>query len=117
MTDSNRNKGIVMYNDPPATAPTVRAWGLSCTFGSGETLTVALNNVGIELYPGQLALLMGPSGSGKSTLLAVLSGLLRPDEGKVLSLERDVWSMTERQREDFRLRHCGFIFQGYNLFP
>ena len=62
-------------------SPTLKAWGLTRTFGSGETLTVALRNVGIELYPGQLAMLMGPSGSGKSTLLAVLSGLLQPDEG------------------------------------
>ncbi len=47
-------------------------------------LTYALSDVSIDLYPGQLALLMGPSGSGKSTLLAVLSGLLQPDAGKVL---------------------------------
>ena len=59
---------------------------------------------------------MGPSGSGKSTLLAVLSGLLL-DSGKVLSLGVDVWSLPEKQQEAFRLRHVGFIFQGYNLFP
>jgi putative ABC transport system ATP-binding protein len=59
---------------------------------------------------------MGPSGSGKSTLLAALSGLLRPDAGRVLALGQDLWSMGEAQRERFRLRHCGFIFQGYNLF-
>ncbi len=60
---------------------------------------------------------MGPSGSGKSTLLAVLSGLLQPSSGQVLALGEDLWRMTERQRERFRLRHVGFIFQGYNLFP
>jgi len=104
-----------MYNEP--TTPTLKAWGLTRSFGEGQTMTMALRNVGIELYPGQLALLMGPSGSGKSTLLAVLSGLLHPDEGKVLALEHDLWAMTERQRENFRLKYCGFIFQGYNLFP
>src|SRR5580704_15782514 len=98
-------------------SPTLRAWGLTRTFGTGETLTVALRSVGIELYPGQLAMLMGPSGSGKSTLLAVLSGLLHPNEGRVLALDHDLWKMSERQREAFRLRYCGFIFQGYNLFP
>src|SRR5271157_683334 len=97
--------------------PTLKAWGLTRTFGMGETMTVALRSVGIELYPGQLAMLMGPSGSGKSTLLAVLSGLLHPNEGRVLALDHDLWNMSERQREEFRLRYCGFIFQGYNLFP
>jgi putative ABC transport system ATP-binding protein len=106
-----------MYHDGVLTAPTLKAWDLCRSFGTGEMRTEALRDVGIELYPGQLALLMGPSGSGKSTLLAVLSGLLHPDSGRVLALDQDLWAMTERQREDFRLRHCGFIFQGYNLFP
>ena len=61
-----------MFNDGPTPEPTLRAWGLNRTFGSGETLTAALRDVSVEVYPGQVALLMGPSGSGKSTLLAVL---------------------------------------------
>jgi len=75
----------------------------------------------MDLYRGQLVLLMGPSGSGKSTLLAIMSGLLQPDSGQVLVRDggklRDMWTMTAREREHYRLRHCGFIFQGYNLFP
>ena len=97
--------------------PTMKAWGLTRSFGSGDTKTYALRNVGLELYPGQIALLMGPSGSGKSTLLAVLSGLLHPDSGTVMVLDQDLWGMTERQREAFRLQYFGFVFQGYNLFP
>jgi putative ABC transport system ATP-binding protein len=106
-----------MYNDGSMPAATLKAWGLTRTFGVGDMLTYALSDVRIELYPGQLALLMGPSGSGKSTLLAVLSGLLKPDSGKVVALGQDMWSLSETQREDFRLHNCGFIFQGYNLFP
>jgi putative ABC transport system ATP-binding protein len=89
---------------------------LTRVFGQGETRTVALNNVSISLNRGQVSLLMGPSGSGKSTLLAVLSGLLHPDSGQVLVLGNDLWKMSEVQRERFRLKHFGFIFQGYNLF-
>ena len=59
---------------------------------------------------------MGPSGSGKSTLLAILSGLLHPDDGQVLTLGQDLWAMSEKERERFRLLNYGFIFQGYNLF-
>ena len=106
-----------MYIDEGSAAPTLKAWGLTKTFGTGDVMTTALRDVSIELYPGQLALLMGPSGSGKSTLLAALSGLLRPDAGRVLSLDHDVWAMSEKQREQFRRKYCGFIFQGYNLFP
>src|SRR5947209_18730252 len=98
-------------------APTMKAWGLTRSYGAGEMKVFALRNVSIELYPGQLALMMGPSGSGKSTLLAVLSGLLQPDAGKVLALGKDLWATTETGRENCRLQYCGFIFQGYNLFP
>ena len=62
--------------------PTLRGHCLTRSFGAGETKTVALHEVSLDLYPGQIAMLMGPSGSGKSTLLAVLSGLLRPDCGR-----------------------------------
>src|ERR1700730_17666185 len=110
-----------MYNEGVLSAPTLKAWGLTKSFGTGDVMTTALRDVGIELYPGQLALLMGPSGSGKSTLLAILSGLLEPDSGQVLAEDegrvRRVWSMAQKEREDFRLRTTGFIFQGYNLFP
>jgi len=99
------------------TAP-LRGLHLTRTFGQGETLTVALDDVSLDVGAGQLALLMGPSGSGKSTLLAVLSGLLHPDPGpgQVLALGHDIWAMSDTERERFRLANCGFIFQGYNLF-
>lgn len=103
--------------EDPTSAPVLEARHLIRGFGEGDTRTVAVNDVSLELYPGQMTLLMGPSGSGKSTLLAVLSGLLHPESGKVFSLGNDLWAMSDRQRERFRLRHCGFIFQGYNLFP
>ena len=79
-----------MYNDGTIPEPTLRGWNLTRCYGSGETQTCALSDVSIDLYPGQLALLMGPSGSGKSTLLAVLSGLLKPDTGKVETLGKDL---------------------------
>jgi putative ABC transport system ATP-binding protein len=96
--------------------PALQGWNLTRTFGQGETQTTALKDVSLDLVSGQIALLMGPSGSGKSTLLAALSGLLRPDSGKVFALGQDLWALSDRDRERFRLRHCGFIFQGYNLF-
>jgi len=86
------------------------------SFGDGDTRAVAVSQASIDLQSGEIALLMGPSGSGKSTLLAILSGLKRPDSGQVLALNQDLWTMSDKQRERFRLEHFGFIFQGYNLF-
>ena len=97
--------------------PILQGVRLVRAFGEGEKKTLALRDVSIRLERGQVGLLMGPSGSGKSTLLAVLSGLLKPDQGRVVGLGQDLWAMSEQEREKFRLRHCGFTFQGYNLFP
>ncbi len=101
----------------PHDTPALTARRLTHAYGKGEARVFALRDVNLDLEAGQIALLMGPSGSGKSTLLSVISGLLRPDAGTVAALGRDLWAMSERQREHFRLRHFGFIFQGYNLFP
>ena len=102
--------------DDSLSTPALQGVHLSRSFGHGETRTTVLHDVSIELFSGQITLLMGPSGSGKSTLLAILSGLLHPDSGRVLALGQDMWTLSDQDRERFRLRHCGFIFQGYNLF-
>jgi len=97
--------------------PTLTAKHLTRSFGSGDNKTFALKDAGINLYPGELSLLMGPSGSGKSTLLAVISALLHPDEGTVIAQGQAIWELSEDELERFRLEHCSYIFQGYNLFP
>jgi putative ABC transport system ATP-binding protein len=96
---------------------TLKSRHVTLSYGKGETQTTALREVSLDLHRGQMTLLMGPSGSGKSSLLSVLSGLQRPDSGKVFVLGEDIWALSDRDRERFRLRHFGFIFQGYNLFP
>jgi putative ABC transport system ATP-binding protein len=95
----------------------LHATNLMRAFGSGANRTQALRGVSLAIEPGEVVLVMGPSGSGKSTLLAVLSGLLAPDSGQVLARDEDIWRLSPRARKQFRLAHCGFVFQGYNLFP
>ena len=107
----------VTVEGPDSRVPTLVTEDVVKGFGQGETRSLALQGVSIELYGGQMSLLMGPSGSGKSTLMAVASGLLRPDAGQVFALGEDLWAMDEAELERFRLRHFGFIFQGNNLFP
>ncbi len=109
------------HSPAPLVVPTetvmLSATGLTRGFGDGAARSLALKGVSLELYSGEIVLLMGPSGSGKTTLLAILSGLLRPDEGQVYALGENLWTRSERDMEQFRLKHCSFVFQGCNLFP
>ena len=93
------------------------ARGLLKAFKSGRSQIEVLKRVDFEASHGELSLVMGPSGSGKSTLMACMSGLLRPDEGHVSALGQPLWQLSEGKIDRFRLDHCGFVFQGFNLFP
>lgn len=96
---------------------TILATQIKKGFGEGRKRQEVLDVRAFAACKGELVFLKGPSGSGKSTLLAILSGLLRPDAGDVWLLGQPLWELTEPEREAFRLRHCGFIFQAFNLFP
>jgi putative ABC transport system ATP-binding protein len=95
----------------------VTAEGLTKRFKTGRAHVTVLDQVDFEARPGEVTMVMGPSGSGKSTLIAALSGLMRPDDGNVCALGADLWSRKASRIDRFRLDHCGFIFQGFNLFP
>jgi putative ABC transport system ATP-binding protein len=100
---------------------TLRGIHLTRTFGDGQSVSTAVDEVSLALHSGEFALLMGPSGSGKTTLLSMMSGLLHPTSGKVLSRDGDdlidIWALDDREREKYRLHNCGYVFQGFNLFP
>src|SRR5690606_31408455 len=96
----------------------LEAKGLVKRFKSGRSYVEVLKGVDFDARHGDLTMVMGPSGSGKSTLIAALSGLLRPEEGRVDALDvDDLWKLSGGKIDKFRLDHCGFIFQGFNLFP
>jgi putative ABC transport system ATP-binding protein len=92
------------------------ATGLSKRFKTGRSYIEVLKNVDFDALHGDVTMVMGPSGSGKSTLVAALSGLLKPDKGQVTALGEEIWSYRSGRIDKFRLDHCGFIFQGFNLF-
>ena len=72
---------------------------------------VALENVSIEVFPGELVCILGPSGCGKTTLLRVIAGLEEQNVGQVFLKGTDISRMPTSQRE------CGIVFQSYALFP
>ncbi len=100
-----------------STQPALVARGLTKRFKTGRTHIEVLKSVDFEALHGDVTMVMGPSGSGKSTLIASLSGLLKPDAGVVSAMGEDLWSYKPNRIDRFRLDHCGFIFQGFNLFP
>ena len=96
----------------------IEAKALVKRFKSGKAWVEVLKGVDFDARHGDLTMVMGPSGSGKSTLIAALSGLLRPEEGRVDTLDvDDLWKLSPGRIDRFRLENCGFIFQGFNLFP
>lgn len=91
--------------------------GVSKTYDEGAVGASALSGVDIEVRRGEVSFLVGPSGSGKTTLLSIMGCILRPTTGRVEILGRDITALDERALPDIRLRHIGFVFQGFNLFP
>jgi len=91
------------------------------TYQMGEVSVHALRGASLELFQGELSVLLGASGSGKSTLLNILGGLDTPTQGQVLyqgkELSLDLSQATEAQLTDYRRFHVGFVFQFYNLIP
>ena len=93
------------------------ATDLTKLFGEGEAKVTAVNKVGLVAHFGEMLFIVGPSGSGKTTLLSMISGILRPNAGKVTVKGADIWTLNNDQLADFRLNTIGFVFQDYHLFP
>ena len=94
-----------------------RARGLTKVYRMGEVEVPALRGIDLDLYAGELVVLLGPSGSGKSTLLNILGGLDTPTAGEVYYLDHQLTGAGERALTQFRREHVGFVFQFYNLIP
>jgi putative ABC transport system ATP-binding protein len=86
-------------------------------FGTGDTRTLALRGVNLEICAGQMTLLVGPSGCGKTTLISIIAGLLNPTAGEVTVLGEPLHRMSNSRLVAFRGKEIGFVFQQYNLLP
>jgi putative ABC transport system ATP-binding protein len=91
--------------------------GVTKEFGTGDTKTVALADINLELPYGELVLLVGPSGCGKTTLISVVAGLLDATRGEAEVLGQNLTRMGNGRKVRFRGDNIGFVFQQYNLLP
>ncbi|MDP5279863.1 ABC transporter ATP-binding protein [Sphingomonas sp. DG1-23] len=118
----DRLRRSLATRSPPAVPPArsdiaLAGHAISKSLGKGRARSQVLTSVDFTARRGEITMLTGPSGSGKSTLLAILSGLLLPDSGSVQALGIELGSLSTAQCDRFRLRNCGFVFQGFNLSP
>ncbi len=90
---------------------------LTKVYEMGEVKVHALRGVDLDLYEGELVVMLGPSGSGKSTLLNILGGLDTATSGTVEYRGRALSKATEQELTEYRRFHVGFVFQFYNLIP
>jgi putative ABC transport system ATP-binding protein len=91
--------------------------GLTKVYGMGSAEVRALTGVDLDLYKGELVVLLGPSGSGKTTLLNNLGGLDVPTSGELLYRNVDLTQASEAELTLYRRNTVGFVFQFYNLIP
>jgi putative ABC transport system ATP-binding protein len=100
-----------------AAPPAIALRGVTKEFGTGDTKTLALADVDLELPYGELVLLVGPSGCGKTTLISVVAGLLDATRGEAEVLGENLTRMRGGRKVRFRGDNIGFVFQQYNLLP
>ncbi len=99
-------------------APLFRARGITKVYNPGTEAEVrALDGIDLDLFDGELAVLLGASGSGKSTLLNIIGGLDSPTDGALFFRELELSGADDRELTLYRRRVTGFVFQWYNLIP
>ncbi|MCU0665007.1 MAG: ABC transporter ATP-binding protein [Myxococcota bacterium] len=95
----------------------LRASGVTKVYGIGAVAVQALRGVDLELFRGELLVILGPSGSGKSTLLNVIGGLDAPTGGSLRYEDHELVGASDKLLTHYRRAHVGFVFQFYNLIP
>ena len=87
------------------------------TYGSGASEVFALRGVDLDVYEGELLMLVGPSGCGKTTFISVVTALLTADSGECDVLGKDLNTLSSGQKVQLRAKSFGFVFQAFNLLP
>jgi putative ABC transport system ATP-binding protein len=91
--------------------------GLTKTYGKGDAVVRALDNVDIAFESGRFSAVMGPSGSGKSTLMHCMAGLDTPTSGRTFVGGLEISRLDDAGLTQMRRDRVGFVFQSFNLIP
>jgi putative ABC transport system ATP-binding protein/lipoprotein-releasing system ATP-binding protein len=90
---------------------------LTKCFWDGQAMIKAVNNVSFSIKRGEFVSIVGHSGSGKTTLLSLIGGLIKPDFGRVIINNKDIWTLKDRELSRLRNQKIGFVFQFPSLIP
>ena len=97
--------------------PLIRVKNVRKIYRMGDERVVALDNISLEIYKGEIVCFLGTSGSGKSTFLNLVAGLEKPTRGEIYIGNIPIHKLNEEQVTLFRQKNIGFIFQAYHLMP
>ena len=97
--------------------PIIKAVNLIKKYRVGSQVVPVLNNINLNIYPGEILTILGTSGSGKTTFLNLAAGLERPTRGKIMIEGHNLNKISEKNMAAFRRKYIGFVFQLYNLLP
>ena len=95
----------------------IKAEDIIKSYGNGESRFQVLKGISLDIEDNDFVVILGASGSGKSTFLNIISGLERPDSGKVFYDGKDITALSDNEVTSFRKENVGFIFQQYYLLP
>jgi putative ABC transport system ATP-binding protein len=117
-----RNNVLQYEENPKAVTDLPKNVAVHCrnivkTYGTGGAKVMALRGIDLDVYTGELLMLVGPSGCGKTTLISVIAGILDQDGGDCRVLGENLLEMGQRNKTRFRGENVGFVFQAFNLLP
>ncbi len=105
------------FTPPEGVEPVVTIRNLTKRYRNGQATIAAVDDVSLELYPGELVVITGASGSGKSTLLHLIGGLDKPSQGEVIISQQNLAKLPDSKLSKFRNQTVGFVFQFFYLQP
>lgn len=113
MTHLNNEEG----QNPSVNRPIISLQNVSKKVVSGERMIQILHHINLDIFPGELLVILGASGTGKTTLLNILGCMDRVSEGSFLVEGKDFSEPSDRMMTEYRRKYVGFIFQSYHLMP